>query len=65
MCLKGCKINAVASTELQPYKNGKEMYLGNALSRANPQDSMPQSEFCNTIEELRTEHLAISSERLQ
>ena len=46
------------------------MYLGNALSRANLQDSMLdstlQSELCHTIEELYlTEHLAISSERLQ
>ena len=52
------------------YKNGKEMYLADTLSRAYPKDTVPyatpQSEFCHAIKELDlTEHLATSKERSQ
>ena len=52
------------------YKGGSEMYLADALSRAYPDQSVPQSspqsEFCHTVEALDlTEHLPISAKRLK
>ena len=52
------------------YKKGKEMYLADALFRAYPKDSAPQtepqSEFCHQLEEVSlSEHLPFSVELMQ
>ena len=52
------------------YKKGTEMYLADALSRAYPHNSraqsLDQSEFCHSIEEIDlTRHLQISTETLK